>query len=114
MHEDEEPVDFSPIDPARDAPRWDALVASVAARARARRKPSLARELTRRGVPAFALAAAAAAIVWLARPKPRPAPADGAPPSASRAPADVIATWALDGGGDAIELLALGGDHAGR
>jgi len=111
MHEDEEPVDFSPIDPARDATRWNALVASVAARARARRKPSLARELTRRGVPAFALAAAAAAIVWLARPRPSPSPE---PAGAARAPADVLATWALDGGGDPIDLLGEGGDHAGR
>jgi hypothetical protein len=113
MHEDEEPVDLSPIDPARDAPRWDALVASVAARARARRRPSLARELVRRGVPAFALAAAAAAVVWIARPRPEPAP-----PPAERAPSDVIATWGLTGGGDAIDLLgageARGGDHADR
>jgi hypothetical protein len=111
MHEDEEPVDLSLIDPARDTARWDALVASVAARARARRRPSLARELVRRGVPAFALAAAAAAFVWLARPRP---PAGPPPASASRDATDVIATWGLDGGGDAIDLLGAGGDHAGR
>jgi hypothetical protein len=113
MHEDEQPVDLSPIDPARDGARWDALVASVAARARARRRPSLARELVRRGVPAFALAAAAAALVWLAKPRPRPAP-DDAPAPTSRDATDVIATWGLTGGGDAIDLLGAGGDHAVR
>ena len=107
MHEDEEqPIDFSSIDPSRDAPRWDAMVAAVAARARARR-PTFARVLVRRGVPMVAVAAAAALAVWIARPRPAPLP------DMSRDPADVIASWALTGGGDPIELLS-GGDHAGR
>jgi hypothetical protein len=96
----ENPVDLSSLDPARDPARWDRIVAATAARARARR--SLSREVVRRGVPEFVLAAAAAAVIWLARPRAAPAP--------TRAPADVLATWAMDGGEiDPRELLLAGG-----
>ncbi|HTJ44377.1 MAG TPA: hypothetical protein VL463_19875 [Kofleriaceae bacterium] len=105
--DDQEPIDLSPLDPSRDRARWDHLVSSVAARARARRRPSVARELVRRGVPAFVLAAAAAAFVWIARPAPKPMP-----PPASNDPSDVIIGWAY-GSADASALV-YGGDHASR
>lgn len=95
---DEPPVDLSPIDPSRDGARWAHLVASVAARARARRRPSFAGSLVRSGVPAFVLAAAAAAAVWIARPRPRVEPARAAEP------ADLIASWAY-GAADPTALV---------
>ena len=125
----EDPIDLSPLDPARDAARWSDMLASVAARARARhaanlRARSLSRELVRRGAPAFALAAAAAAIVWLARPKPRVLSETDASAASSSDPIDVLSSWALDGsaGGsiDPRELLLTGssdsggGDHVAR
>jgi hypothetical protein len=103
---DEPPVDLSPLDPSRDRARWDRLVASVAARARARR-PSFAQVLVRGGVPAFALAAAAALAVWIARPAPR------APAPVTRDAADAITGWAYGASADPFALV-YGGSDAGR
>src|SRR5262245_57176477 len=107
MHEEDDPVDFSLLDPSRDAARWDSIVASVAARARARRR-SLARELVRRGVPAFAMAAAAAATVWLA------APSRNSDAATAHTPADVVTAWALGGAADPRDLVMTEGDHGSR
>ncbi len=68
----EEPIDFSALDPSRDAARWDRAIAGVVARAQASRKPSVVRELSRTGGVILALAAAAAAASWLLRKPPAP------------------------------------------
>lgn len=107
---DDDPVDLSALDPARDPARWNALVAGVAARAATRRRASLARAVTGYGIPAFALAAAAALAIWLF------APARGAPAIAAEtySESDVLAGWALRGDPDGAGLLSsLGGSHAG-
>jgi len=107
---DDDPVDLSALDPARDPVRWNTLVAGVAARAAARRRPSFARALTGLGIPAFALAAAAALAIWLF------APARGAPPITAEtySESDGLAGWALRGDPDGAGLLSsLGGSHAG-
>src|SRR5512140_747229 len=110
---DDDPVDLSALDPARDPVRWNALVAGVAARAAraaTRRRASLARALTGYGIPAFALAAAAALAIWLL------APARGEPPITAEtySESDGLAGWALRGDPDGAGLLSsLGGSHAG-
>jgi hypothetical protein len=111
---DDDRVDLSALDPARDPARWNALVAGVAARAALRRRASLARALTGYAAPAFALAAAAALAIWLL------APARGAPAIAAEtysetySEIDGLAAWALRGVPDGAGLLSsLGGSHAG-
>lgn len=62
---DQEPVDFSPLDPSNDAARWVKLVDSVVARGiRALRPSSVPLQLVAWLRPALAFAALAAAIVW--------------------------------------------------
>lgn len=103
---DDDRVDLSALDPARDPARWNALVTATAARAAARRRASLARTLTGYGLPAFALAAAAALAIWLL------APARGAPAitTESYSASDGLAGWALRGDPDGAGLLSsLGG-----
>jgi len=103
---DDDRVDLSALDPARDPARWSALVTAAAARAAARRRASLSRAVAGYGLPAFALAAAAALAIWLF------APARGAPviePETYSA-SDGLAGWALRGDADGASLLSsLGG-----
>jgi hypothetical protein len=107
---DDDRVDLSALDPARDPARWNALVAGVAARAATRRRASLSRALTGYAAPAFALAAAAALAIWLL------APTRGAPvvTAETYSESDDLADWALRGVPDGAGLLSsLGGSHAG-
>lgn len=97
MTDDERPIDFTPLDPSRDAARWDRAIHGVVARAAAARKPSVMRELSRSGVVVFALAAAAAAAMWLGR---RP----GAPPTVTR---DPVTEWTRWASGEAVDPLSL-------
>jgi len=60
---DDERIDFGPLDPSRDRERWRRLVASVAHRAG---EPGLARQLVDWGRPALLVAAALALLVWTA------------------------------------------------
>jgi len=103
---DDDRVDLSALDPARDPARWNALVTAAAARAAARRRASLARTVAGYGIPAFALAAAAALAIWVL------APARGAPAITTETDnaSDVLAGWALQGVPDGAGLLSsLGG-----
>lgn len=94
---DTEPIDLSPLDPSRDAARWDAAIARVVARAQAGRKPSVMRELSRSGAVFLAVAAAAAAAMWLLRRPPTPA-------SAER---DPVTEWTRWASGEAVDPLGL-------
>lgn len=103
---DDDRVDLSALDPARDPARWNALVTAVAARAAARRRASLARALAGYGLPAFALAAAAALAIWVL------APTRGSPALTTETDnaSDGLAGWALRGIPDGAGLLSsLGG-----
>ncbi len=103
---DDDRVDLSALDPARDPARWDALIAGAVARAAARRRASLSRALAGYAIPAFTLAAAAALAIWVL------APARGAPAlvDAPASESDGLAGWALRGIPDGAGLLSsLGG-----
>src|SRR4051812_16458548 len=64
---DDDKLDFSSLDPARDRERWQRRVDDVVARAQASRQSGRwARELSALARPALALAAAAALLVWSA------------------------------------------------
>ena len=115
---DDDRVDLSALDPARDPARWSTFVAATAARAAARRRASLARAVTGFGVPAFALAAAAAVGIWLLAPAPdasSPSSASAlAPAPAPGSVSDGLAGWALEGVPDGAHLLSsLGGGDVG-
>lgn len=61
-----EKVDLSPLDPARNVERWDALVQSVASRALSthRERSTLSFQVLAWGRPALAAAAALAIVSW--------------------------------------------------
>lgn len=63
---EEDKVDLSPLDPARDPARWDTLVRGVASRALAahRARNTLAFQIAAWGRPALAAAAALAIVSW--------------------------------------------------
>jgi hypothetical protein len=105
--DDEPPIDFGPLDPARDPARWSTLVAQTAARARARRR-SLARIFVAQAVPALALAAAAAIAMALLPPRAAPAPS-----SRAAAPLD-ITRWAYETPAPDQVLATFGGFDGGR
>lgn len=93
----DEKIDFSALDPALDAPRWEQLIDSVAQRAlaeRARPNPLLL-QLSAWGRPALVLAAGLAIAIWCA------ALVQGwlrAPATVAAAddPVHALVTWASD------------------
>jgi len=101
-HTPPDPIDFSPLDPARDAARWDRAIAGVVARATATRRPGVMRELSRSGVVVFAVAAAAAAAMWFGR---RP----GAAAATTRDPVVEWTRWASGEDVDPLSLIDSGG-----
>jgi hypothetical protein len=94
MNEDE--IDFSPLDPARDTARWARLVESVTARALERhRQPALALQLLEWARPTLFLAASVALLTWCGA-----AAREGEPPPAADAENDapwILARWAVSG-----------------
>jgi hypothetical protein len=60
-------IDFGPLDPSRDAQRWQRMVSSVAERAFARRRlpRSIPLQLLSWARPTLAVAAALALLVWV-------------------------------------------------
>jgi hypothetical protein len=63
MNEDK--IDFSPLDPARDTRRWTRQVESVTARAlERRRQPALAFQLVDWARPALLVAASTTLLIW--------------------------------------------------
>jgi hypothetical protein len=103
MTHDDDPIDFSPLDPARDAPRWDRAIDRVVARAVAARRPSVLREVSRTGVFVFALAAAAAAAMWFGR---RPGASQ---PTTTHDPVTEWSRWASGEDVDPLSLIDSGG-----
>ena len=100
-----EPIDFSPLDPSRDQVRWERMVRAVAARGRAVRRPPILRYAR----PALAVAAIVALAVWapllIRRPGAEVATSD---------PATSLADWARSGETPAPSDLigVFGEDHA--
>jgi hypothetical protein len=116
-HDDNERLDLSALDPARDGARWERRIRETVTRALAARQPrpaALLGALFAWRRPALALAAACAALVWgasLVGGQRTPPPAAVTRPAPARDAAGVLSRWA-DGeeqlGTD--ELLAvLGG-----
>lgn len=62
----QEKIDFSSLDPARDPERWDRMIQSVASKAlEARSRPQTISEQMGRWIrPALAMAAALALVIW--------------------------------------------------
>lgn len=107
---DPDRVDLSSLDPSRDALRWERLVRGVAAKATARRRPSLAEALLAWSRPALAAAALIAALAWL------PALWRRAPEPAGPDQVAVLTDLAVRGGsaGAAEWFLGLGGDDGNQ
>jgi hypothetical protein len=117
MNDDQ--LDLTPLDPARDRARWERLVHSVAERGAAgaaRRRPGwLALQLAAWMRPALACAAAAALVAWIPAWLRHDAPAG----TAATAPADGaarLAAWAAgdEASGPGAFLHALGDDDDAR
>lgn len=109
---DRDRIDFSALDPSRDAERWDRLVRATAARAMEARRPAhVLAGLVASWRPALALAAAAAVLAWV------PAILSTRGSSAEKAtPPDPVlstASWALRARSEAAADLveAIGADH---
>jgi hypothetical protein len=64
MNPDEDRIDFSALDPARDARRWEAMIRTTAAMGRMRRAPGFAWQVSRWARPAVGLAASFALVLW--------------------------------------------------
>lgn len=109
---DDERIDLSPLDPSRDAARWDQMIESVATRASAgRQRPSpVAVQVVAWAPAALLLAAAAALVVWLAPTGDSArAPSSGAQQPAALALARWASTGELPETSDLLETL--GGEH---
>jgi hypothetical protein len=64
---DPEKIDFGPLDPARDAPRWQRLIDETARRARAQRgrgAQTMSAQVVAWGRPVLAVAAALSLVAW--------------------------------------------------
>lgn len=102
MEPEPDRIDLSVLDPSRHAPRWDAAVGKVAARALELRR--LRRAVMRRGMAALVLSAAAALVLWFVVPRREARPSNQVEPQR----VDML-DWATRQG-DVLELG--GGDHA--
>jgi len=104
---DDERIDFSPLDPMRDAARFELMVKAVVTAGRPRGQPAApwSLEILRWGRAAVAIAAALAAAAWL------PALVRGGAGGAGSDPVQLVAEWARAGEvpGDADLLQAFGG-----
>ena len=115
---DPDRIDLSPLDPSRDARRWEEMVARVAARgmeSRRPRRPVLA-QLAGWWRPALALVAAAAAAAWLPAllsPSSRP---DTVEVATASDPVLSVAAWSVAGSspGAARMIASLGDTNADR
>ena len=106
---DDDKLDLSPLDPTRDARRFEHLVRSVAAQATARRDQGTPALVVRLWAPALALAASLALAAWLPS-LLKAAPA--ADQAASRDPAGKLLQWARGDSPSAGEVLdSLGGNR---
>ena len=97
---DDDKIDFSALDPARDRDRFERVVRGIAARASRRRSNDALSLALRFWRPALALAACAALALWA------PAALRGSGAEARSDPAAQWLGWAESGGPDsAAELL---------
>ena len=106
-----EKIDFGPLDPRRDEPRWEAMVQAVARRGiEGRRSSAIARQLRGWARPTLAVAATLAVAVWVLA-YLRPAQA-----TTAVAPAAKITAWAWNDEVPATsEILdVLGGNDGAR
>ena len=104
-------IDFSCLDPSRDAARWERMIAAVASRARAARGRGVADQLAAWWRPALA-AAAVLAVAFLGAALLSDAPK--AEPRASIPERDAaLVRWALGDGRTSAwdDLALLGGFH---
>jgi hypothetical protein len=105
-------INFDPLDPSRDAQRWQRMVSAVAERVLARRRlrRSIPLQLLSWARPTLAIAAALALLVWVGAlfGKPTRPPANALDQALTQAQArgDVLAAERL--------MLALGDAHGDR
>jgi hypothetical protein len=107
MH-DEDPIDLSTLDPARNERRWEQLVQRTAARGLAARRPSFAGQVFAWARPVMAFAAAAAVITWIAAARVRSSTTTASNPAD---PSQEMIEWAR---GDAVPTDAEVTDLLGR
>ena len=106
--DDEDKIDFGPLDPARDRARWAALVDGIVARAAQARRPSIPRQVLVWARPTLAVAASLALAVWAA------AYLGGREPEAEAAPTELLTRWAqTDEVPAAAQILEVLGDADG-
>jgi hypothetical protein len=110
MNHDEEPIDFSALDPRRDELRFERLVRETTKRALSRREPTLVDVVPRMARPLLALAAGLAVLAWV--PRLTAHEATGEPTATARTPSEALADWALTGEAPSgQELFASLGDE---
>ncbi|TNF32164.1 MAG: hypothetical protein EP329_11090 [Deltaproteobacteria bacterium] len=101
------PVDLTPLDPSRDEPRWERMIASVVQRALTEaRRLTVARQLAAWARPVLAIAATLAIAAWTG--------AALTPTGATAtAPTSVMTQWAYEGQAPEAATIfeTLGGDH---
>lgn len=86
-------IDFSSLDPSRDAGRWEALVQGVSVRALAGRQSPVLLQLTAWARPALAAAALAALLCWLPSLAPPAPSAESAELPTGDARARALSEW---------------------
>lgn len=101
---DDDRIDFSSLDPSRDALKWERLVRGVAARALAARPPTVLDGVSRWARPALAMAAGLALLAWLPALSARPSPTPARTPAGRDAVAS-MADWAVRGDPTAAALF---------
>jgi hypothetical protein len=122
MNEPDDKIDFSPLDPAQDALRFERMVRATAARAReaaARHaEATVVSQLAAWARPALALAAAATLLLWLPTVfGTKPGTTNPQAPAATKTAADPAASlvrWAQGTETPPVgEVLSALGDHHG-
>lgn len=122
MNPPDDKIDFSPLDPARDALRFERMVRATAARAREAAakslEPTVVSQLAAWARPALALAAAAALLLWLPSVfGSKPGATPGTNPTAAKTAADPAASlvrWTQGTETPPVgEVLSALGDHHG-
>jgi hypothetical protein len=116
--DDDDKLDLTALDPARDALRWERTLRATVDRAVAvRRVPPLVRELAAMRRPALLCAAAAALLVWSATlVAPRPGRTGGAAGGAGTDETGTLLDWAQSNEAPSASdiLETLGGGHGQR
>ena len=114
MNQQDDRLDLSALDPARNAPRWESMMHSVVARATEsrRRRITVTRQMLAWAGPVLAAAAAIALVSWIGALSSTSPNVDSV--RSATEPAFVLSTWAAnDARPEPAQILEVLGESHG-